>query len=144
MSRVGETILKARITDEVPAGVVYTTFHFPESGANVITTDYSDWATNCPEYKVTAVDIAPSLKGPEGLTEHVLKGDVELESIVRMANQIAANVPAKTAPEHAVAHHIEQFWTPYMRERLMSEVDRSKLSPIVIRALELELNHLPS
>jgi formate dehydrogenase major subunit len=34
---------------------VYTTFHFPESGANVITTDNSDWATNCPEYKVTAV-----------------------------------------------------------------------------------------
>jgi formate dehydrogenase major subunit len=37
--------------------VVYTTFHFPESGANVITTDNSDWATNCPEYKVTAVEV---------------------------------------------------------------------------------------
>jgi len=37
--------------------VVYTTFHFPESGANVITTDNSDWATNCPEYKVTAVQV---------------------------------------------------------------------------------------
>jgi formate dehydrogenase major subunit len=35
--------------------VVYTTFHFPESGANVVTTENSDWATNCPEYKVTAV-----------------------------------------------------------------------------------------
>ena len=40
-------------------GVVYTTFHFPESGANVITTDSSDWATNCPEYKVTAVNVMP-------------------------------------------------------------------------------------
>jgi formate dehydrogenase major subunit len=40
-------------------GVVYTTFHFPESGANVITTDSSDWATNCPEYKVTAVQVMP-------------------------------------------------------------------------------------
>jgi formate dehydrogenase major subunit len=39
-------------------GVVYTTVHFPESGANVITTDSSDWATNCPEYKVTAVQVA--------------------------------------------------------------------------------------
>ncbi len=39
----------------VQPGVVYTTFHFPESGANVITTDNSDWGTNCPEYKVTAV-----------------------------------------------------------------------------------------
>jgi formate dehydrogenase major subunit len=41
----------------VQPGVVYTTFHFPESGANVITTDNSDWATNCPEYKVTAVQV---------------------------------------------------------------------------------------
>ncbi len=54
-SRAGETVLRARVTDRVQPGVVYTTFHFPESGANVITTDSSDWATNCPEYKVTAV-----------------------------------------------------------------------------------------
>jgi formate dehydrogenase major subunit len=54
-SRAGETVMRARITDRVQPGVVYTTFHFPESGANVITTENSDWATNCPEYKVTAV-----------------------------------------------------------------------------------------
>lgn len=59
-SRVGATRLRARITDQVPAGVVYTTFHYPVSGANVITTDNSDWATNCPEYKVTAVQVQPS------------------------------------------------------------------------------------
>jgi formate dehydrogenase major subunit len=45
------------VTDRVKPGVVYTTFHHPVSGANVITTDNSDWATNCPEYKVTAVQI---------------------------------------------------------------------------------------
>ena len=56
-SRTGDTVLRARITDRVQPGVVYTTFHFPESGANVITTDNSDWATNCPEYKVTAVQL---------------------------------------------------------------------------------------
>jgi len=54
-SRAGETVLRARITERVQPGVVYTTFHHPESGANVVTTDNSDWATNCPEYKVTAV-----------------------------------------------------------------------------------------
>ena len=54
-SRAGETVLRAHVTERVQPGVVYTTFHFPESGANVITTDNSDWATNCPEYKVTAV-----------------------------------------------------------------------------------------
>jgi formate dehydrogenase major subunit len=56
-SRAGETVLHALVTDRVQPGVVYTTFHFPDSGANVITTDNSDWATNCPEYKVTAVQI---------------------------------------------------------------------------------------
>ena len=89
-SRVGETIMHARITDSVPAGVVYTTFHFPESGANVITTDFSDWATNCPEYKVTAVEISPSEKGPAVIHEHDIAGDSQLDSIIRMANQIAA------------------------------------------------------
>jgi formate dehydrogenase major subunit len=57
-SRAGETVLRAVVTDRMPPGVVYTTFHFPESGANVITTDSSDWATNCPEYKVTAVQVS--------------------------------------------------------------------------------------
>ena len=56
-SRAGETVLKARVSERMQPGVVYTTFHHPFSGANVITTDYSDWATNCPEYKVTAVEI---------------------------------------------------------------------------------------
>ena len=56
-SRAGETVLRAKVTERVQPGVVYTTFHFPESGANVITTDNSDWATNCPEYKVTAVQV---------------------------------------------------------------------------------------
>jgi formate dehydrogenase major subunit len=56
-SRAGETVLRALVTDRMQPGVVYTTFHFPESGANVITTDSSDWATNCPEYKVTAVQV---------------------------------------------------------------------------------------
>jgi len=49
---------QAKITERVQPSVVYTTFHHPESGANVITTDNSDWATNCPEYKVTAVQIS--------------------------------------------------------------------------------------
>jgi formate dehydrogenase major subunit len=56
-SRAGQTVLRALVTERMQPGVVYTTFHFPESGANVITTDNSDWATNCPEYKVTAVQV---------------------------------------------------------------------------------------
>jgi formate dehydrogenase major subunit len=57
MSRSGEVSLRAKVTERMQPGVVYTTFHHPNSGANVITTDFSDWATNCPEYKVTAVEV---------------------------------------------------------------------------------------
>lgn len=63
MSRSGETSLRVDVTDRVSTGVVYTTFHHPTTQANVVTTDYSDWATNCPEYKVTAVQVSLS-NGP--------------------------------------------------------------------------------
>ena len=59
-SRKGDIALVATITERVQPGVVYTTFHNPETGANVVTTEHSDWATDCPEYKVTAVQIAPA------------------------------------------------------------------------------------
>jgi formate dehydrogenase major subunit len=62
-SRSGETSLRARVTDRVAPGVIYTTFHHPETQANVVTTEYADWATGCPEYKVTAVQVSPS-NGP--------------------------------------------------------------------------------
>src|ERR1700738_3011614 len=67
-SRAGETSLRALLTERVAPGVVYTTFHHPDTQANVVTTDYSDWATNCPEYKVTAVQVSPS-NGPSAWQE---------------------------------------------------------------------------
>ncbi|MBU6252733.1 MAG: formate dehydrogenase subunit alpha, partial [Alphaproteobacteria bacterium] len=71
-SRAGETTLRATVTERVAPGVVYTTFHHPMTQANVVTTDYSDWATNCPEYKVTAVQISPS-NGPTEWQENYSK-----------------------------------------------------------------------
>ena len=59
-SRKGDLTLKATISERIQPGVVYTTFHNPETGANVVTTEYSDWATSCPEYKVTAVEVRPA------------------------------------------------------------------------------------
>ncbi|MCB2126290.1 MAG: formate dehydrogenase subunit alpha, partial [Rhodobacteraceae bacterium] len=67
-SRSGETTLRAKVTDRVAPGVVYTTFHHPDTQANVVTTDFSDWATNCPEYKVTAVQVGRS-NGPSDWQE---------------------------------------------------------------------------
>ena len=56
-SREGETTLPARVSERMQPGVVYTTFHHPGTGANVVTTEFADWATDCPEYKVTAVQV---------------------------------------------------------------------------------------
>jgi formate dehydrogenase major subunit len=85
-SRAGETSLRALITERVAPGVVYTTFHHPDTQANVVTTEYSDWATNCPEYKVTAVQISPS----NGPTEWQQK----YEDLARKSRRIAATVEA--------------------------------------------------
>jgi formate dehydrogenase major subunit len=86
VSRAGETSLRALITERVAPGVVYTTFHYPTTQANVVTTDYSDWATNCPEYKVTAVQVSPS-NGPTEWQE-------KYEELARKSRRIAATVEA--------------------------------------------------
>jgi formate dehydrogenase major subunit len=82
-SRAGETVLRVLITDRVQPGVVYTTFHFPESGANVITTDNSDWATNCPEYKVTAVQVAKVSQPSEWQQNYQAFSDRQLELLAK-------------------------------------------------------------
>jgi len=79
-SRVGEVSLPAKITERMQPGVVYTTFHHPVTGANVITTDFSDWATNCPEYKVTAVEVRRS-NGPTRWQEKFAEEEVSLTRI---------------------------------------------------------------
>jgi formate dehydrogenase major subunit len=86
-SRSGETTLRATVTDRVAPGVVYTTFHHPATQANVVTTDYSDWATNCPEYKVTAVQITPS-NGPSEWQEGY-------EAQAAQSRRIAVQEPAE-------------------------------------------------
>jgi formate dehydrogenase major subunit len=85
-SRSGETTLRARITDRVAPGVVYTTFHHPATQANVVTSDYADWATSCPEYKVTAVQVMPT-NGPSEWQE-------EYRALTQRSRRIEA-VPAK-------------------------------------------------
>jgi formate dehydrogenase major subunit len=86
-SRAGDTTLRALITDRVAPGVVYTTFHHPLTQANVVTTDYSDWATNCPEYKVTAVQVSPS-NGPTDWQERY-------NSFAATSRRVAAAEPAE-------------------------------------------------
>jgi formate dehydrogenase major subunit len=85
-SRAGETTLRALITERVAPGVVYTTFHHPNTQVNVVTTEYSDWATNCPEYKVTAVQVSPS-NGPTHWQE-------QYDELARRSRRVAATIEA--------------------------------------------------
>ena len=80
-SRVGQTKLHARISDRMPTGVVYTTFHYPVTGANVVTTENSDWATNCPEYKVTAVQVVLAHPVVREQEAHALNGVLAAELV---------------------------------------------------------------
>jgi formate dehydrogenase major subunit len=89
-SRAGDTVLRATLTERVAPGVVYTTFHFPESGANVITTDSSDWATNCPEYKVTAVQVVKVAQPSAWQRRYSRFNDAQLELLAHRRRAGAA------------------------------------------------------
>jgi len=87
VSRTGDTSLRACVTERVAPGVVYTTFHNPATQTNVVTTEFSDWATNCPEYKVTAVQVAPS-NGPSDWQR-------EYAELTRRARRVADPSPSE-------------------------------------------------
>jgi formate dehydrogenase major subunit len=86
VSRSGDISIKARISERMQPGIVYTTFHHAKTGANVITTDYSDWATNCPEYKVTAVQVRKTNR-PSDWQAKFYEEDV---SLTRVAEKLEA------------------------------------------------------
>ena len=156
-SRVGEVSLRAKITERMQPGVVYTTFHHPVTGANVITTEFSDWATNCPEYKVTAVQVRKT-NGPTYWQEKFMRrrtsrspaslgrGGVGRwpatirKTLVRMANQIADFFQPYTHEEAVagVQKHIKSYWSPSMRRDLGAHVDHGGegLKPVVIEAFQ--------
>ncbi|MFK8019439.1 MAG: formate dehydrogenase subunit alpha [Pseudomonadales bacterium] len=92
-SRAGDTVLRAVVTDTIQAGVVYTTFHHPVTGANVITTDNSDWATNCPEYKVTAVQLQ-KVSSPSAWQTQFKSFTKKQQGHLKGAGQIGAGQPS--------------------------------------------------
>ncbi|MPZ98664.1 MAG: formate dehydrogenase subunit alpha [Dehalococcoidia bacterium] len=87
-SRTGETALRAKVSERMQPGVVYTTFHHPDTSANVVTTEFADWATDCPEYKVTAVQVSRTRQRSAWQTEYA----ATREATTRIA------VPAETQP----------------------------------------------
>ncbi len=94
-SRAGQTVQRALVSERMQPGVVYTTFHFPESGANVITTDSSDWATNCPEYKVTAVQVQPVQQPSEWQRQYERFNETQLELLRERERALAGATNGK-------------------------------------------------
>ena len=147
-SRVGAITLRALVTQRMPAGVVYTTFHHPVTGANVVTTDNSDWATNCPEYKVTAVQVrvanAPTdvvgRRDADGAA-HADHGDGAPRAddpIARLSADVARHW-AHLGPDEAavrVAGHLLGYWEPRMLHELLdrARVGDPALDPVVVQA----------
>ena len=136
-SRVGATSLRAVVSDRMTQGVVYTTFHHPVSGANVVTTENSDWATNCPEYKVTAVQVSP---GHSAATVEIDHPEHRLGALVRMANQIGRQMAADPTVDAvaATATHLGKFWEHDMRVDLAQAITDGTVTvdDVVVQAVE--------
>ena len=141
-------MLRARVTERVQPGVVYTTFHFPESGANVITTENSDWATNCPEYKVTAVQATRVTQPSEWQRRFREFSDTQKALLKGAGADVFAGEVAPRHERHRGAPGADgerhrqflslraqargrdrrhrqshpKFWTPRMREKLLEHV----------------------
>ena len=94
-SRKGDTTMRCVITERMQPGVVYTTFHHPESGANVVTTENSDWATNCPEYKVTAVQVKKVTSDKSDWQQRFDAFAQQQDSLARQGNVYDPEQPAK-------------------------------------------------
>jgi formate dehydrogenase major subunit len=158
-SRAGSIVLRAEVTERMQPGVLYTTFHYPETTANVVTTKNSDWATNCPEYKVTAVQVLPTSRRPEkrGLREqsaerleavsdvhipHSQRTELAMETshLVKMANEIGVFFeawPDRTEAIGSIATHLKNFWEPRMRRHIIdyARQDGHRLHEIVREAV---------
>jgi formate dehydrogenase major subunit len=149
-ARRGETRLRALLTERVQPGVVYTTFHHPESRTNDLMTDHSDWATNCPEFKVTAVQVSPeaeSVQAHGNGHSHAENGlatqdtqPTDLPHLVMMANDIGAYFGGYTDQDEAVdgvANHLRNFWEARMRREIVDYVAKGgdELSPLVREAV---------
>ena len=156
----GTTTLRAQVSDRMPAGVVYTTFHHPVTGANVVTTEYSDWATNCPEYKVTAVQVEVATEAARAeaerrgvpdevdgrgatraaMTGHRARREHGVPPVVRLGHDLVRNFEALPPDEAAVeiATHIRKFWEPRMRQELLARIrwGDTSLHPLLVRAAE--------
>jgi len=56
-SRRGKVTVPARVTDVIPKGMVWMTFHYREGNCNWLTNNVGDMVTKTPEFKACAVNV---------------------------------------------------------------------------------------
>ena len=125
-SRAGDITLPARISERMQPGVVYTTFHHAMTGANVVTTEFSDWATNCPEYKVTAVQVQLARHMSEW-QEHYLETrrlttQIEKESTAGESQRLGKRLSMEDEYMVHMANQIAMFFASYPHEEAVAGV----------------------
>ncbi len=118
-SKKGAVTLNAKISDRVMSGVAATTFHFPEFKTNILTSEYADWSTETPEYKVTAVSINKA-DAPFASRDFkpLLKGNDEIKSMFLDICRIFSAYPIDAAAGE-VQTHIDKYWEPFLRIKLL-------------------------
>jgi formate dehydrogenase major subunit len=140
-SKKGAVTLKAKISSRVMPGVVATTFHFPEFRTNILTSEYSDWSTETPEYKVTAVSVKKADK-PYMSKEFrpLISGDGEIAGMFNDICLIFSPYPADIAT-YEIKNHIKKYWEPYLIERLINIKDIKTAEPgnAVLKALKEDI-----
>jgi formate dehydrogenase major subunit len=150
-ARRGATRLRALVTERMQPGVVYTTFHHPESRTNDLMTDRSDWATNCPEFKVTAVEVAPEASSVQahhvngysnGANQVAIQDNhaTDIHHLVMMANDIGAyfaGYPTHDEAVEGIANHLRNFWERRMRADIIDYVENggAELTPLAREAV---------
>jgi len=123
-SKKGKITLTARISERVMEGIVATTFHFPEFKANILTSDYSDWSTETPEYKVTAVNIRKVEKNKKESSAEYKLTESYNDEVLRMFNDIVLifkDYPEDIAVQEIIAH-IKKYWEQNLIERLVKTI----------------------
>ncbi|MGR8025183.1 hypothetical protein, partial [Burkholderia cenocepacia] len=88
--RASSTVVRSRLPDRIVPGVGSTTFSFPESGPNLITPDIPASATNCPEYKVTPVQVMPVAQPSAWQRSYARFNTAQLDLLERRAAAPAA------------------------------------------------------
>ena len=84
LSRRGEIVVNALVTNKTPEGIVFIPFHFREAAVNLITNPALDPVARIPEFKVCAVKIIPVIQKPGERQEFQYNREKDLKLLLEL------------------------------------------------------------